>query len=120
MCNTSIDDSDEVKEIHYTSLGLSYTSDDLVRRGPSGRMCIEDDERLSAHRLPIRVREDLFQEMPPLNNITVNDEPEVEIECIPPPLVDIIVVEDGDDDIQIIEPDIVYLKSIVNIDISKE
>ena len=108
-------------EVHYTEDGLSYTSEDLVRRGPSGRLCIEDEKRLAPSLPTIGVRGDLFEYRPtPLIDISINDEPEVEIECIPPPLVDIVVVEDGDIDIQIIEPDIVYLKSVVNIDISRE
>ena len=108
-------------EVHYTEDGLSYTSEDVVRRGPSGRLCIEDDERLAPSLPTIGVRGDLFEYRPiPLIDISINDEPEVEIECIPPPLVGTVVVEDGDIDIQIIEPDIVYLKSIVNIDISRE
>ena len=40
-------------EIYYTERGLSYTSKDLVRLGPSGRDCIEDDERLIDD-LPLR------------------------------------------------------------------
>ena len=125
MCDISNDDTDDdVMEVHYTSLGLSYTSDDLVRRGPSGRMCIEDDERLAAS-IPVRVREDLFQEMPPLIDITVNDEDgvqllEPEVECIPPPLCNIEILEDSDSDVEIIEPDIIYLKTVVNIDFSNE
>ena len=120
MCDISIDGTDDdVMEVHYTSLGLSYTSDDLVRRGPSGRMCIEDDERL-APSLPVRVREDLFQEMPPLIDISINDEDgvqllEPEVECIPPPLVDIVVVDDDDDDC-----DVLYLKSVIYIDLTNE
>jgi hypothetical protein len=125
LCDISIDGiDDDVMEVHYTSLGLSYTSDDLVRRGPSGRMCIEDDERLAAS-IPVRVREDLFQEMPPLIDITVNDEDgvqllEPEVECIPPPLCNIAILEDSDSDVEIIEPDIIYLKTVVNIDFSNE
>ena len=89
-------------EIHYTEDGLSYTSEDFVRRGPSGRLCIEDDERL-VDSLPssmniIRIREDLFDM---------------------PPLLDIVVIEE-EDDVQIIEPEIVYMKTIINIDITKE
>ena len=106
-------------EVHYTEDGLSYTSEDLVRRGPSGRLCIEDDERLVPS-LPVRVREDLFEEMPLLLDISISDEPELEIECIPPPLLDIVVVEDEDIDILIIEPEIVYIKTIINIDLSNE
>ena len=100
MCKPEIestDDDDDVLEVHYTDDGLSYTSEDLVRRGPSGRVCIEDDERLAVS-LPIRIREDLFQEMPPLLDIMVNEENKV----------------------QIIEPEIVYIKTIINIDISNE
>ena len=108
-------------EVHYTEDGLSYTSEDLVRRGPSGRLCIEDDERLAPSLPTIGVRGDLFEYRPtPLIDISINDEPEVEIECIPPPLVDIVVVEDEDIDILIIEPDVVYLKTVINIDISRE
>jgi hypothetical protein len=89
-------------EIHYTEDGLTYTSEDLVRRGPSGRLCIEDDERL-VDGLPssmniIRIREDLFDM---------------------PPLLDILVIEE-EDEVQVIEPEIVYMKTIINIDISKE
>ena len=107
-------------EVHYTEDGLSYTSEDLVRRGPSGRLCIEDDERLAPSLPTIGVRVDLFEEMPLLLDISISDEPELEIECIPPPLLDIVVVEDEDIDILIIEPDVVYLKTVINIDISRE
>ena len=72
-------------EVHYTEDGLSYTSDDLVRRGPSGRLCVEDDERL-------------YDDMPPLSNIMIIE----------------------DDDIQVIEPDIIYLKTVINIDLSNK
>jgi hypothetical protein len=76
-----------VLEVHYTEEdGLSYTSEDLVRLGPSGRVCIEDDERL-APRLPtIGVHGDLFEyRSTPLIDISINDEAEFEIECILPP-----------------------------------
>ena len=92
-----------------------------MRRGPSGRLCIEDDERLAPSLPSIRVRDDLFQEMPPppLIDITINDEDG--IECIPPRLCDIAILEeDCDSDVEIIEPDIVYLKTIINIDFSNE
>ena len=107
-------------EVHYTEDGLSYTSEDLVRRGPSGRLCIEDDERLAPSLPTIGVREDLFEEMPLLLDISIGDEPELEVECIPPPLLDIVVVEDEYIDILIIEPEIVYIKTIINIDLSNE
>ena len=115
-------------EVHYTEDGLSYTSEDLVRRGPSGRLCIEDDERLAPSLPTMRVRGDLFVDMPPLIDIMVNDEEdevqllEPEVECIPPPLVNIVIVENNadDDDVQVIEPDIIYLKSIINIDLTNK
>jgi hypothetical protein len=69
----------------YTEEGLSYTSEDLVRRGPSGRLCIEEDERL-------------YDDMAPVSNIMIIE----------------------DDDIQVIESEIVYLKTVINIDLSKE
>ena len=50
-------------------------------------------------------------------NISIDDS---EIECIPPPLVNIGVVEEDESDIEISEPDIIYIKNIVNIDISNE
>ena len=80
-------------------------------------MCIVDDEGSAPSLSSIRVREDLFEEMPPLIDISINDK---EIECIPPPLVDLMVVEDNDSEVVIIEPDIIYLKTFVNIDISSE
>ena len=104
MCKPEIESTaDDVMEVHYTEDGLSYTSEDLVRRGPSGRLCIEDDERL-LDGLPsstnnIRIREDLFEDMPPLLDIVVNEE---------------------EDEVQIIEPEIVYIKTIINIDLSNE
>jgi hypothetical protein len=76
-------------EVHYTEDGLSYTSDDLVRRGPSGRLCVEDDERL-------------YYDMPPLVNM------------------EIVENSADDDDVQVIEPDIIYLKSIINIDLTNK
>jgi hypothetical protein len=101
LLNSNVDATDDVMVIHYTEDGLSYTSEDLVRRGPSGRLCIEDDERL-LDGLPsstnnIRIREDLFEDMPPLLDIVVNEE---------------------EDEVQIIEPEIVYLKTVINIDLS--
>ena len=113
-------------EVHYTEDGLSYTSEDLVRRGPSGRLCIEDDERLAPSLPTMRVRGDLFEDMPPLIDIMVNDEEdevqllEPEVECIPPPLCNIAILEDSDSDVEIIEPEIIYLKTVVNIDFSNE
>lgn len=41
---------------------------------PSGRLCIEVDERLVDHLPPlrnIRVREDLFDDLPPLRDIRI-------------------------------------------------
>jgi hypothetical protein len=74
-----------VFEIYYTKDGLSYTSKDLVRMGPSGRDCIEDDERL-------------LDDLPLRRNIGVLE----------------------DDDIQISEPDIIYLKIIIYINLTIE
>ena len=85
LCHAGADSTDCIMEVHYTEDGLSYTSDDLVRRGPSGRLCVEDDERL-------------YDDMPPLSNIMIIE----------------------DDDIQVIEPEIVYLKTVINIDLSNE
>jgi hypothetical protein len=46
----------------------------------------------------IRIREDLFEVMPPLLDILVKE----------------------DDKIQVIEPEILYIRTVINIDLSKE
>ena len=45
LSEASADSTNCIMEVHYTEDRLSYTSDDLVRRGLSGRLCVEDDER---------------------------------------------------------------------------
>ena len=101
MCKSEIvssDNDDDVVEVHYTSSGLSYTSDDLVRRGPSGRLCVEDDDRLYAN-------------MPTLSNIeTYNDDDDsIQLLTIPSPQIEEITIED-----ELVEDDeVIYLKSII-------
>jgi hypothetical protein len=51
-----------------------------------------------------------------LIDISINDD---EIEFIPPPQCNIVII-DEDNDVFHIEPDIVFLKSIVNIELSNE
>jgi hypothetical protein len=68
---------------------------------------------------------DLFEDMPPLLDIPINDEDgvqllEPEVECMPPPLCNIAMLEDSDSDVEIIEPDIIYLKTVINIDLSNK
>jgi hypothetical protein len=87
LFSTSEDVTDDVMEVYSTEDGLSYIDEDLVRRGPSGRLCVEDDESL-------------VEDMPPLRIV--------------------VIVEDSEDDIEIIEPDIIYLMSVVNIDLTNE
>jgi hypothetical protein len=63
--------------------------------------------------------------MPPLIVITTNDEDGVqllkpEVECMQSPLCNIAMLEDSDSDVEIIEPDITYLKTVINIDLSNK
>jgi hypothetical protein len=74
----------------------------------------------------IGVRGDLFECRPtPLIDISINDEDGVQLlkpkaECIPSPLCNIAMLEDSDSVVEIIEPEIIYLKTVINIDISRE
>jgi hypothetical protein len=104
---TAIDASEFTVE-EEEELLCTCISEDLLRSGPSGRMCQVEDVRQLTPGLPtLRVRDDLFEGVSP------------EIECIPPPLIDIMVVEEDDDsDIEWYEPDIIYIKTVENIDIS--
>jgi hypothetical protein len=106
LCDLCIDDADDIMEVHYTSEGLSYTSDDLVRRGPSGRMCIEDDDRL-------------YVDMPPLRNIEIvsDDDDSIQIITIPHPQIEEITIEEEVDDD---DSDVLYLKSVIFIDLTNE
>ena len=106
MCDICIDDADDIMEVHYTSEGLSYTSDDLVRRGPSGRMCIEDDDRL-------------YVDMPPLRNIEIvsDEDDSIQIITIPHPQIEEITIEEEVDDD---DSDVLYLKSVIFIDLTNE
>ena len=107
---------EEEDELLCTSTAIDRTmSEDLLRRRPLGRMCVEDVGRFTPSLPTLRVREALFEGVSPLINISIDDS---EIECIPPPLIDIMVVEEDDSDIEWSEPDIIYIKTIVNIDIS--
>jgi hypothetical protein len=54
LSDASADSTNCIIKVHYTEDRLSYTSDDLVRRGPSGRLCVEDDERLNDDMPPLR------------------------------------------------------------------
>jgi hypothetical protein len=83
-------------------------SEDLLRSGPSNRMCqVEDVGQLRTSLPTLRVRNDLFEE------VVYTQSQET------PSLIDIMIVEE-EDEVQIIEPEIIYLKTVINIDIAKE
>ena len=83
-------------------------SEDLLRSGPSGRMYqIEDVGQLRTSLPTLRVRDDLFEE------VVYTQSQET------PSLIDIMLVEE-EDEVQIIQPEIIYLKTVINIDIVKE
>ena len=76
-----------------------------MRRGPSGRRYIEDDDRL-------------LDILPPLVNIVIVDEDDNnKINRLPHPQIDEIIIEEEevDDD-----NDVLYLKSVINIDLINE
>jgi hypothetical protein len=106
-------ESIEISPEEEEELLCTCSSVDLLRSGSSNLI----------HNPRIRVREDLFaEEIPSLINIVPMEEDLLRSgsEEIPS-LINIIPMEEDEDEVQIIEPpEIVYIKTVINMDITKE
>ena len=89
---------------------------------------MRSESSVRIHNPRVRVREDLFaEEIPSLINIVPMEEDllrsgseDLFAEEIPS-LINIIPMEEDEDEVQIIEPpEIVYIKTVINMDITKE